>query len=282
MVLKDPEILPLDEVFEDTLLNSRYSRRSLTIANAFGLVDEVREYEMLRKEAKKLEFPDSLRFDLITREADLDEALDNGMIELISVGNRIDCAILQLDKIQTEVRKANQKSQSSLTNAAVIVGGAASVIVAGILVAENEGIEPGNAIDWIGVAGGLVAVYLAIRSTQVDKRVLIHPTRNIVKAIETEQADLGGFPNSTWYLLNQGYLIDSTERSIRDQILSTWHNSPSMLGDEKNQEYYQTLLNGDGVYTEDMLELRIDLLETVGVGIDIILKAIHEINTERR
>ncbi len=280
--IKDPQILPIDEVFGDTLLNSRYSKRSLTIANAFGLVNEVRKYEALRKRAKKLGYPDSLKIELLTRENDFDDALDNGMIELISVGNRIDCAILNLEKVKTEVQKSNLKSQSSLTNAAVIVGGAASVFVAGILVAENNGIEPGRAIDWIGVAGGLAAVYLAARSTKVDKKVMVKPNRNVIEAIESGRASQGDFPTSTWYLLNQGYLIDSTDLTIRERILDTWHDSKSMLGSEKNMEYYPVLLQGEGIYTEEMLELRIDLLETVGVGIDAILRSIHEINSERR
>ncbi len=280
--VQEPEILPIEKVFADSVLTSRYSRASLIAGNAFGLINQVREYEHLRERAKRQDFDDNLRFKLIEIEDDIDETLDLGMLELISVGNRIDCAILQLEKLKSELNRANLKSQNSLTNAAVIVGGATTVLVAGILVAENEGFEPGNAIDWIGVAGGVAAVYLALRSTKVDKRALLAPTRNVVASFENQDRVAGDFPASTWYLLNSAYLIDSTEVSIREKVLENWYSSKTMLNSEEHMNYYPVLLEGEGVYTEGMIELRINLLEAVGVGIDLILRSMYQINLERR
>jgi len=50
---------------------------------------------------------------------------------------------------------------------------------------------------------------------------------------------------------------------MREQILETWNTSKSMLWEVDNREYLPVLLSNGGRYTEDMIQLRMDMLEEI-------------------
>ena len=67
---------------------------------------------------------------------------------------------------------------------------------------------------------------------------------------------------------------------MRDQILTTWNTSESMLKEEDNLEYLPVLLSNGGDYTEDMIQLRMDMLEELKHNIEEISRLLSMVTFE--
>ena len=67
---------------------------------------------------------------------------------------------------------------------------------------------------------------------------------------------------------------------MRDQILTTWNTSESMLREEDNMKYLPVLLSNGGDYTEDMIQLRMDMLEELKHNIEEISRLLSMVTFE--
>ena len=273
---KSPGFVSLEEIKADTFLTSRYALQSLLFANAYGLIDDLREYEMLEESLSRDLSNNSLKIDLLTKEGMIDKRLDQAALELEALSNYIECHGLHILRVKSDIGELNLSIQNKYTNAAVFAGAAAAIIVGGLLIAGNEGDEK----DWVGVAGGAAAAVLAVNSARVDKKAHIDHKENIIASIWRGENLFDIFPPSSWYLINQSSLLDWTEVSLREYIINSWKNSNSLLGNEKNYAFLPTLLDDSGDYSETMLQLRLDMLEDITGGIDHLLRTLYLINSE--
>ena len=176
---------------------------------------------------------------------------------------------------------ANLKSQNSLSNWAIGVGSATTIITAGILVSQNDGLIGSTAFDWMAVAGGVVTGYLAFKSSRVNREIRINPQSNFIRVIWTGENTNNLFPPATLYLLNQEYTEDGFTTTLRESIIEAWQESDFLLGDEENMLLMNQLLADEAIYDEAMLDLRMEMLETVDLGIDQINRALYLFNSKR-
>ena len=273
---KSPGFLSLEDIKADTFLTSRYALQSLLFANAYGLIDDLREYEILEESLSRDISNDSLKIELLIKEGMIDKRLDQAALELEALSNYIECHGLHILRVKSDIGELNLSIQNKYTNAAVFAGAAAAIIVGGLLIAGNEGDEK----DWVGVAGGAAAAILAINSARVDKKAHINHKENIIASIWKGENSFDIFPASSWYLINQSSLLDRVDGSLREYIINSWKSSQSLLGNENNYGYLPTLLGDKGDYTEKMLQLRLDMLEDITGGIDHLLRTLYLINSE--
>lgn len=273
---KSTTFLTLEEIEADTFLTARYAIQSLLFANAYNLIDDIREYESIEELSLRNPSNDSLRIELLIKESKIDKRLDQAALELEALSNYIECHGLQVLRVKSDIGELNLSVQNRYTNLAVFAGAAAAIIVGGMLVAETEG----DAKDWVGVAGGAAAAILAVNSARVDKKAHIKHEENVIAAIWKGDNSQEIFPPSSWYLINQASLMDQSNGSLREYIIASWKNSNSLLGNEENYAYLPTLLNSSGDYSEKMLQLRLDMLEDITGGINHLLRSLYLINSE--
>ena len=273
---KSTSFMTMEEIRADTFLTSRYAIQSLLFANAYGLIKDLREYELL--EVLSLNDPsnDSLRIELLIKEGKMDKRLDQAALELEALSNYIECHGLHILRVKSDIGELNLSIQNKYTNAAVFAGAAAAIIVGGLIIAGSEGDEK----DWVGVVGGAAAAILAVNSARVDKKAHLNHEENVIASVWNGDNLYNIFPTSSWYLLNQPFLLEWTDTSLRTYIIESWKNSKSLLGNEKNYAYLPTLLDASGDYSEKMLQLRLDMLEDITTGIDHLLRSLYLINSE--
>ena len=273
---QNDSFLALSEIKEDTFLTNRYTRESLIFANAYGLLESIHEYEQLRKIEKERPSSDSVKIALLIKESRIDKTLDQAALELESVSNYIECHALHLWRAKADLGELNSTAQNRYTNAAVIVGAAAAIMVGGLIINGSDGDEK----DWIGVAGGIAATFFAINSARVDKKARINHQKNVIYTIWQGDNSMGIFPSATWYLMNQPDLIALTSQPLTAYVKENWTSSQSILGSDENMGYMPTLLNEQGIYNEKMIQLRLDMLEDIESAIDHLLKTLYTINSE--
>jgi len=251
-----------DSLLADTSLNSSYTKECVVVANAYGLINDIRDLITLKNREAKLKPADSLRLLIIEKTHAIDKKLDLATLEIQTLQTFIRCNNLKLMRAKTDLAALNSKTRSKYTNASIIIGVASSVLVAGAVLSDGQ-LNNGDFKDWVGVAGGLVAGGLAVVSEKINKKLSLSHANNSITAIWNGSNDQGIFTDNTWYLLNQPFLGNSTDLSMREQILETWNTSKSMLWEVDNREYLPVLLSNGGRYTEDMIQLRMDMLEEI-------------------
>lgn len=276
------DTLALNDLQSDTILSGAYTMVDMYLANAFGIIDHLKRYEILKQQISKDGEKQQLLTELFLVSNYLNESADLAALEIQSLTDFIECANLKLGKFKALVSKANQSSQNRLSTGAIVVGAAASVLTASVLVSKDEDLKNSSFFDWLAVASGVATAYLAIRSNRVDKKVKLDPGKNLIKAIWTNNNDDQLFPAPTWYLLNQKIEVDNNMTSLREIIIYEWESAENMLADPKHMEYLPTLLADKGVYNEQMIDLRMDMMEAIGIGLDQINRALYLFNTRRR
>jgi len=273
------DFVDLDSLVADTFLTSTYSAKSIIVANAYGLTNDLRDLKTLKEKEIELKSIDSIRLLTIEKAFEIDKTLSLATLEIQTLQTFLSCNNLKLIRAKTDLGAINDKTRSAYTNSAIIIGVGSSVLVAGAVMSDGD-LNSGDFKDWVGIAGGLVAAGLAVVSETVNKKVSLSHVHNAIAAIWNGSNDQGVFTDNTWYLLNQPYLAYSSELSMREQILNTWNTSKSILGEEDNLEYLPVLLSSGGKYTEDMIQLRIDMLEEIKYNIEEISRLLSMVTFE--
>jgi hypothetical protein len=271
---------PIENIQFDALLTDKYSHNSLVMANAYGLIDDLTALEKLKISKNSYGSSDSMRIAILEEEKEIDKILDMAFLELESYESFIECNILNLVRLNNLLTESNNKMRSNYTNAAIIVGLASAALVGGIILSSNDDLQEGDAVEWIGIGGAVVAAALAVYSERIDKRVDLKLNKNLIKPIWTGKHDGEVFSDRYWYLLNQDLFPDSVDISVREFILNTWEGSDGLLGSDKNRSYLPILLADEAAYTEEQLMLRIDLLEELKIGIDHFSRSLYVLNFE--
>jgi hypothetical protein len=271
---------PSETIQIDPMLTEKYSYNSLIIANAYGLIDDLTVLEKLKISKNSSGSSDSMRIAILEKEKEIDKILDMAFLELESYESFIECNILNLVRLNNLLTESNNKMRSNYTNAAIIVGLASAALVGGIILSSNDDLQEGDAVEWIGIGGAVVAACLAVYSERIDKRVDLKLNKNLIKPIWTGKHDGAVFSDRYWYLLNHDHFSDSVNMTIREFILNTWEGSDGLLGSDKNRSYLPILLADEAAYTEEQLMLRIDLLEELKIGIDHFSRSLYVLNFE--
>jgi hypothetical protein len=278
----NPEILDVSFVKNDSVLLSKYSYKSLEVANAFGLLEDLRVYENLRKSIRSEGRIAPEIFDEFANSYNrLNEGMNLAALEVKSIQDMLDCTILKLRKTKVQVSTSNLRKQNSLSNWAIGVGSATTVLTAGILISENDQLIGSTAFDWMAVAGGVLTGYLAFQSSRVNKKVNLNPENNFINVIWTGNNDADLFPISSWYLMNLDIEVNEEQTTLREIILKEWNDSEAMLAKEENKLSLPILLADEGTYTEEMIDLRIEMLEAIGLGVDQLNRSIYLFNAKR-
>jgi len=280
IAVQQHEILPIEVLHQDTFLLSNYSIEDLQIANAFGLIPDLRKYEVMKVQVEDDSSTVATLDQYIIVSNRLGEGLALAELELQSVADLIDCTIIKLKKYKTKVNEATLETQNRLSNWAILTGAATTVLTAGILLSSDDDLKGGEFFDWLAVAGGLVTGYLAVKSARVDKKIWLNPQKNFIQTIWSGINDQEIFPSSTWHLINQEYEIEGKNQSLRTYIMQEWSIIQNSLDENEVIIIEGWLLESEALYSESMIDSRIEMLETIGVGIDQLNRALYILRTK--
>ena len=269
-------ILPNDQFLSDTLLTSTYSIQTLYLANAIGSIPTLKEFTRIKKLEAQQPNDISLKVTRLDLENELDKRLDMIALNLENVENIFECRMLNILRIDTELNSLNNNIQNKYTTAAIVVGGLTTIIVGGLLLAGSTG----DGKDWAGVVGGVTATVLAIRSAKIDRTAQLEHKDNPIRVIWEGNNNTNIFPPSIWYLMNQENVLPDSDLSPRQAILKKWRESNLMLGNKDNKEHLDLLMSDAGIYTSDLLRLRILFLEEIETSIEDLSRALFLTNSE--
>ena len=277
----NPDTLTSEQMKADTFMLNRYDYIELEIANSYGFLNELKEYEK-RKEMIHQDMDDQENLIEALKVAQrINQGLSLASMEVESVADLINCNTNELWKYEGKVVKENLRTQNSLSNWAIVTGGVTTIATAGVLLSNDDDLKASTFFDWLAVVGGVVTTYLAIKSSKVDKQIQLDPVQNFIEVIWTGENVDDLIPPSTWHLMNVEFEEEGELISIRKEILKEWKNSERLFGNEDNLEYLPVLLSHDGIYTAELIEMRIEMLESIAEGLDEIDRALYLFSAKR-
>ena len=164
------DFLPLESLLADTFLTASYSVQSIVVANAYGLVDDIRHLKTLKITETQLKSNDTIRLATLEKAIEIDKTMNLATLEIQTLQTFLNCNNRKLIQAKTDLEQLNNETRSTFTNYAIIIGVVTSVLVAAAVISDGQ-LNSGSFKDWVGIGGGLVAAGLAIKSEGVNKKM---------------------------------------------------------------------------------------------------------------
>ncbi len=227
----------------------KYDERILAIAYSIGGMEEL--------EQLSTGGIDSLRYLFLKNK--LQNRVFKMQMEIHALSSAIDCEEEKSEQLATFLSNKVRRTERNLTAAAIITGAVVSVGI-GTMLLSNVG---GDAHEYLGIAGGLVEVFLGLRILKLDKKVEISHRTNILKDIYRNDKRPDYFPASVWYYFNLPQ-IGSDSKSLKEMLVERWNTY--ILSEEETSIY----LSSVGNYNATMLSNRAEMLDQLEAQLNLI------------
>lgn len=263
LVPDDSTFLPLPTthpLLQDKLLTQRFSRRSLLLANAAGVLPQLRDLAELERvpAANARSAPYQARQQqLVTRLLILSTTIASIAAELDCEGERADQVAGYL------TQQANQREQR-LTVLSIAVGAASGVATTVAADRTSQYV--------FGIGGGLLTAGLGILTLTSHRTVLFTHQRNLLADVWQQTPQSAVYPPSIWYVLTEPAFSNSGEHSLIGNTRRRWeHYGQLEQPSSRKGRAQQALLFGNGgTYDADDLQLRADMLNELQAAVRLI------------
>ncbi|HEY8400551.1 MAG TPA: hypothetical protein VIK89_04775, partial [Cytophagaceae bacterium] len=145
---------PIHELDIDTALTSRFSFKSLNVANAIGILDMLSSYVNLLLEKKQNPTLEN-RLALIELTQQINQKINTSSLEISAIASEMDCEEERTSQIANFLKAKEDEAETRLTVGAIIIG-ASGALARGILL-NNE-----HSSDYIEIGAGIAEATLGL------------------------------------------------------------------------------------------------------------------------
>jgi hypothetical protein len=230
-----------------------YTPLALEIARAIGALAQVERLAdaVLRNPAAP---------EIADLRGQVNDTISLASLDLASTVAHLGCEEGRAEQIATDLRGAEQTQTRRLTAYSLVLGAAAS-IVGGILTVADKDPVPGAAV---GIGGGIAGGAFGFATLAVHRTTTFRHTRNILGEVWRGDAH-SSFPQIIWAYLTRPQFSRTSDRTLRDYLVTTWKES-GLLGDDPmhpSAERVALYFGDGGTYDADGLEARANMLSDV-------------------
>ena len=222
---------------ENSTIKAKYS-----IAHALNLDKELEQLTELRDEHSIIK--DSILY--LATQQKIEQKVLNALVEIDALVAEFDCEGERCDQLKEMLEGINSKKNNALTVGSIVVGAISAI--AGACISNdawNKGITIGTGV----LAAGLGWATLSPKG----KRLILKHKRNHLRAI-WEEKNSYEFPPIIWYMLNETRFTNSQQSTMLRNIRKRWLTFT--FEDDIKGANKSVLFKSEGVYTEDLLETR--------------------------
>ncbi len=233
-------------VQHNTKIKSILNDHDVRMANAMGILPYIQKLITLRQDTSihtKLEAEHTITI------------IQNRMLmasaEIEGIAAELDCEGERADQLANYLDGINQKRNTVLTGASVILG--AVITVAAVAVSNDD------TQDAISVSGGLAAAALgALLLDTSGKQIHLDFTRNILSDIWFQPQHSEIYSPFTWYVLNEKSFSNSHTISLIQSIKKRW--IAFELNNKASDKTVALYFKQGGLYNADRLHTRASML----------------------
>jgi hypothetical protein len=230
-----------------------FTSLSLDIARSIGALAQVERFAAARaKGASDAEIAE-LR-------GQVNDTVSLATLDLASTVAHLTCEEGRAGQIADDLRAAEQVQARRLTADSLIVG-AVSAVSAGILAIADKNPAPSAVV---GIGGGVAAGAFGFGTLAIHRTATFRHVHNILGEVWRGEAH-PSFSDVVWAYLTRPQFSRTSDRTLRDYLVTTWQESGRLGGDPKHPSAELTALyfGEGGTYDAGGLEDRASMLSDV-------------------
>ncbi|HSZ24926.1 MAG TPA: hypothetical protein VK766_04375 [Cytophagaceae bacterium] len=265
---------PLWDIKEvvDSALLERYSYHSLHVANATGVLMELKD--LCQHEQLMLDNYSSRSQTIYT--AKRQHIMNRLMLvstEVASISAELDCEGERASQIADFLTEKENRKVKSFTVMSITVGAVTGIITT--LLQTRNGSLTGQEI--IGIGGGIMSAGLGLSTLFSNRSIVYHHPRNLLTDIWNDGEKTSVYPPAVWYMLKEDPFSGTGKNSVCQHIRERWQQY-GMLGDTTSKDFgqVQALFFGEGGrYSQDQLRIRASMLNQVQAEVRLMTQDLH-------
>lgn len=249
---------------------TQFTKQNVLLAHALNLDKELEQLTELRDEHSNIK--DSVLY--LAAQQKIEQKVRDALVEIDALVGELDCEGERCDQLKELLEGMNSKRNNKLTVASIVIGALSAVADACI---SNDGWNKGVAIGAGVIGAGLGWATLSPKG----KRLILKHKRNHLRAI-WEEKNSNGFPPIVWYMLNETKFTNTQQSTMLRNIRKRWLTFT--FEDDIKEANKSVLFKSEGVYTEDLLETRSQIVgqlkattQTLNQNFSSLLKEIKQL-----
>lgn len=249
---------------------TQFTKQNVLLAHALNLDKELEQLTELRDEHSNIK--DSVLY--LAAQQKIEQKIQDALVEIDALVGELDCEGERCDQLKELLEGMNSKRNNKLTVASIVIGALSAVADACI---SNDGWNKGVAIGAGVIGAGLGWATLSPKG----KRLILKHKRNHLRAI-WEEKNSNGFPPIVWYMLNETKFTNTQQSTMLRNIRKRWLTFT--FEDDIKEANKSVLFKSEGVYTEDLLETRSQIVgqlkattQTLNQNFSSLLKEIKQL-----
>ena len=249
---------------------TQFTKQNVLLAHALNLDKELEQLTELRDEHSNIK--DSVLY--LAAQQKIEQKVRDALVEIDALVGELDCEGERCDQLKELLEGMNSKRDNKLTVASIVIGALSAVADACI---SNDGWNKGVAIGAGVIGAGLGWATLSPKG----KRLILKHKRNHLRAI-WEEKNSNEFPPIVWYMLNETKFTNTQQSTILRNIRKRWQTFT--FEDDIKEANKSVLFKSEGVYTEDLLETRSQIVgqlkattQTLNQNFSSLLKEIKQL-----
>ena len=249
---------------------TQFTKQNVLLAHALNLDKELEQLTELRDEHSNIK--DSVLY--LAAQQKIEQKVRDALVEIDALVGELDCEGERCDQLKELLEGMNSKRNNKLTVASIVIGALSAVADACI---SNDGWNKGVAIGAGVIGAGLGWATLSPKG----KRLILKHKRNHLRAI-WEEKNSNEFPPIVWYMLNETKFTNTQQSTMLRNIRKRWQTFT--FEDDIKEANKSVLFKSEGVYTEDLLETRSQIVgqlkattQTLNQNFSSLLKEIKQL-----
>lgn len=260
----------------DTNLFQDFSFESLNIANAFGFLNLLGEFNILKHD--HLQNPSTEnKLKLIELKLEIIQKINNASLEISSVTSELDCEEERASQIANFLKGKVEKQERNLVIGSIIVGAVGAITTEGL----NNHPSAGKAGSYVAIGTAITEATLGILMLTNKKKIEFFHERNTPGEIWTGSLTSKTLPPSIWYYLN---FKDAENRktSLRNLLIQHWETFGQVekKTNNKTNDTDEIYFGLGGKYTFEQLENRADMYDQIESYISLMKQNLKTLSEE--
>ena len=249
---------------------TQFTKQNVLLAHALNLDKELEQLTELKDEHSNIK--DSVLY--LAAQQKIEQKVRDALVEIDALVGELDCEGERCDQLKELLEGMNSKRDNKLTVASIVIGALSAVADACI---SNDGWNKGVAIGAGVIGAGLGWATLSPKG----KRLILKHKRNHLRAV-WEEKNSNEFPPIVWYMLNETKFTNTQQSTMLRNIRNRW--LIFTFEDDIKEANKSVLFKSEGVYTEDLLETRSQIVgqlkattQTLNQNFSSLLKEIKQL-----
>lgn len=207
------------EYLENPLLKDKFSRKSLNIANAYGMIPLLKKMIKLKNaEGNKAIAHDHI-IELNKLKLRLNAAIKFATIDITGSASEMHCYSERMNDFLRVLQNRERESIKEYTILSILVTAGFTILSGGVQW-QSDTIQSG-----VNLFGGAFAGFLGYKATTYAIEIDFIPEKKVLEEFWNPPVHSSIFSEPLWYLINHQPDLDNKEKSLRKELIHHWAQS---------------------------------------------------------